>query len=122
MQTLRLKTDTGDEVYIELSEESNTILIPPERRPGGEIAGGPGERAARMINNLQEVGDAIAGVCRMLHGRINSALNTSRPRELTLEFGIKLTGEAGIPLVTKGSAEGTFNVTATWSFSEPLTK
>jgi hypothetical protein len=37
------------------------------------------------------------------------------PSEVSVEFGITLGGEAGVPFVTKGKADATFKVTSTWS-------
>ena len=38
--------------------------------------------------------------------------------KVTLEFGIKIGGEAGIPYVTKGSAESNLKITVECSFPE----
>ncbi|MDJ0703302.1 MAG: CU044_2847 family protein [Leptolyngbyaceae cyanobacterium MO_188.B28] len=38
--------------------------------------------------------------------------------KVTLEFGIKVGGEAGIPYVTKGTAESNLKITVQCSFSE----
>jgi Trypsin-co-occurring domain 1 len=111
MKAIKVQTDAGHEMYIELSEE---IMPVAGGESGGTIASAG--KAAETIKKLDEVGDAIADVCRTLQDRIQTALGTSKPSELTLEFGVKLAGEAGIPLVTKGSVEGTFQVTTTWNF------
>jgi hypothetical protein len=82
-------------------------------KSGGVAGGGKGEA---IIKQLEEVGDAIADVCNTLQGQIQKALDKSKPKELELEFSLTLAGEAGVPLVTKGTAEGTFKVTAKWEF------
>lgn len=38
--------------------------------------------------------------------------------KITLEFGIKVTGEAGIPYITKGTAESNLKITVECSFPE----
>lgn len=111
MNAIKVQTNTGREIYVEYIED-----ITPSTKSfgGGTIASG--EKAAEVLKKLDEVGDAIADVCRTLQDRIHAALGASKPSELTLEFGVKLAGEAGVPLVTKGSVEGTFQVSAKWNF------
>jgi hypothetical protein len=111
MNAIKIQTNTGREIYVELSEG---ITPTTKGLAGGTIAGG--DKTGEMIKKLDEVGDAIADVCRTLQDRIHAALGASKPSELTLEFGVKLAGEAGVPLVTKGSVEGTFQVSAKWNF------
>ena len=36
--------------------------------------------------------------------------------KVTLEFGVKIAGSAGIPYITEGSAEGNFKITVECSF------
>jgi hypothetical protein len=111
MKAIMMQTDTGREIYVELSSG----ITPATKRLGGRRIASGG-KATEVIKKLDEVGDAIADVCRTLQDRIHATLGASKPSELTLEFGIKLAGEAGVPLVTKGSVEGTFQVSAKWSF------
>lgn len=114
MKAIAVKTKAGDTVLIEVDDTPvETIDVTP---PGGGTIAGTG-KAAETIQKLQEVGTVIADVCRTLQERIESSLQAAKPSELTLEFGVKLAGETGIPLVTKGSIEGTFQVTAKWDFS-----
>jgi hypothetical protein len=39
--------------------------------------------------------------------------------KVTLEFGIEVSGEAGVPYVTKGTATSNLKVTVECSFGEP---
>jgi hypothetical protein len=113
MKAIKAVTQKGKECYIEISE--------PLTPAGGGAAGGKiaaAGKSAETIMKLAEVGDVIADVCQTLQDRIQAAFGATKPSELTLEFGVKLAGETGIPLVTKGSVEGTFQVTATWDFSK----
>lgn len=114
MKAIPVRTEAGRQIYIEVEE-----AFTPVAARGGTVAGK--SKATELVGRLQDVGDAIADVCRTLQVRIEQALGASKPSELTLEFGVKLAGEAGLPLVTKGSVEGTFQVSAKWSFSESNT-
>ncbi|HEX6901819.1 MAG TPA: CU044_2847 family protein [Thermoanaerobaculia bacterium] len=111
MKVIQVQTESGRTVHVEVDEAPEVVAA---QVAGGEIAGG-GER---ILQDLQEVALTIADVCRTIQERAVAAMEKVKPSELTLEFGIKLAGETGIPLVTKGSVEGTFQVTAKWDFTK----
>jgi Trypsin-co-occurring domain 1 len=111
MKAIEVKTESGRTIYVEVEETPQLVSA---EAAGGEVAGG-GER---ILQDLQEVALTIADVCRTIQERTVAALEKAKPSELTLEFGVKLAGETGIPLVTKGSVEGTFQVTAKWDFTK----
>ena len=111
MKVIEVQTESGRTVYVEVDESPEVIA---GQAAGGEIAGG----GDRILQDLQDVALTIADVCRTIQERTVAALEKAKPSELTLEFGIKLAGETGIPLVTKGSVEGTFQVTAKWDFTK----
>jgi len=113
MEAIELKTATGQSILIEVADVPQ---VAAGRKAGG-IAG-VGEKAVKTIEELEDVGIAIADICNTLQGQIQGALQKSKPSELTLEFGVTLAGEAGVPFVTKGTAEGTFKVTAKWNFKK----
>lgn len=105
------ETDSGYTFYVEVSGDINDLSS--HRAGGGQLAGGGG-KAKKALLEVQEVGDTIAEVCRAIHERVGEVLNEVKPDEMTLEFGVKLAGKAGIPLVTEGSAEATFKINAKW--------
>jgi hypothetical protein len=113
MEAIELKTDAGHSILVEVA------ALPPlaAGRKAGAVAGVQ-EKVEKTIKQLKDVGDAIADVCNTMEGQIRIALQKSKPKELELEFSITLAGEAGVPYVTKGTAEGTFKVTAKWDFSK----
>ncbi|QDV15596.1 hypothetical protein Pan153_02120 [Gimesia panareensis] len=113
MNAIKVETDSQKTILI---ESADVEVAPAPGAGGGSIAGG--DELVEKLHSLGEVGDAIADVCKTLQDRINSSLEASKPSELTLKFGVTLAGEMGIPFVTKGSAEGTFQVTAKWDFSK----
>jgi Trypsin-co-occurring domain 1 len=122
MKAIAIPTKTQQPVYIELSEDTPPVLITVDEDLAGGGTASVEDKAAALITHLDQLGDTIVNVCLSLHGRIEGAWDTAKPRELTLEFGVKLAGELGVPLIAKGSAEGTFIVTAKWTFPEPVTK
>jgi hypothetical protein len=110
---------------IELETENKTTFMieigdPPEivgeAFEGGTTVGGTA--AEKAIANLKDIGAAIADVCQSIQEEVEEAMEEAVPNELTLEFGVKLTGETGIPMLTKVSAEGTLKVTAKWNLKK----
>jgi hypothetical protein len=65
---------------------------------------------------LQEIGTEIHRMATLLISSIKPDKLT--PRELEIEFGIGIKGEAGIPFFAKGSVETNFTVKAKWAWSE----
>lgn len=113
-KAIELKTTSGKIIYVEV-EENFEPLSPSPDLSGGAVAGGI--EPTKAIEKFDEIGLTIANVCSTLQNKVIEAIEKTKPNELTFEFGVKLAGEAGIPLVTKGSAEGTFQVTVKWNFN-----
>lgn len=96
----------GETVLVEIEEV--TIEAPdPERRRGLE-------RLDDSIDRLHDLGASLTRTCAGLYRAVNAATDPVRPDEIELEFGIKLGGEAGIPFVSKGTAEASIVVTLRW--------
>jgi hypothetical protein len=103
----------ADDVYVELEEDASIVAAPPSE---GLASSDPAEFLAR----LSDVGDSIVAVCRSIRDKIETGFpGATKPSELTLEFGVKLAGEGGLPFVTKVSGEATFKVAAKWQLSRP---
>lgn len=106
-----IKVTTGKRAFlIEVAEEP--AIISPSAA-GGQVAKAGG-KAGAALKQLEDIGDTIADVCDTLRRQVDAGFQEAKPDELTLEFGVKLAGKAGIPLVTEGSAEATFKVVAKW--------
>jgi hypothetical protein len=66
---------------------------------------------------LREIGDEIH---RMATGLVNSIKRDKlSPKQLSVEFGIGIKGEGGVPFFAKGSIETNFKVTAVWDWTAP---
>lgn len=75
-------------------------------------------RSASMTDTLTavaEIGEAIAETCSAVFASVEAQVGRILPDELTLEFGVSLAGETGVPFVGKVAAESTFTVTAKWT-------
>jgi len=112
LQSIRL--DDGTVIYIDAEEGIEADPSGPisgERSPAAK--GGPGSVVARF-QSMQ--GTIRAYIDYTLQAFRDLAI--ANVDKVTLEFGIKIGGEAGIPYVTKGSAESNLKITVECSFPE----
>lgn len=58
-----------------------------------------------------DVKEMIVKCCNSLHEAI---ANIPNPEKVAVEFGIKLIGETGIPMLTKASGEANFKISVEW--------
>ncbi len=96
VQRLIVKEDDQEyEIYV----ESKTAVEVPEEEPG--------YRDGLPMLNIQEFQDKIRGYAKLAVGAFKNLPDTE---EVTVKFGIKLGGKAGIPFLTEGSAESNFEI------------
>jgi hypothetical protein len=97
---------TGETVFVEIETPSGG-LVP---------AANPGEFATRAGQSLQaalqKVKPAASAVVATLRDLIDS------PDEITVEFGVKLSAQAGA-ILTSANAEANYKVTLSWK-SKPV--
>lgn len=90
--------DEEFELFIETDSTDNIL----EEEPGYRDINLP-------VVDMQKVHRTIRGYAMYAIGAFkNFAL--AEVEEMNLEFNLKITGEAGIPILTKGSAEGSFKI------------
>jgi hypothetical protein len=65
----------------------------------------------KVERQFGEVKDLIVGCCNSL---LDAIRDIPKPDKVTVEFGVKLAGEVGVPMVTKGSGEANFKVSIEW--------
>ena len=98
-ELVRYVLDDGTEVYFESAESD------PVSQHGGEpdvIEGG------RLQSRLEGVADAAEQVSASLRSRL-------KPDEVTLEFGVKLSGQVNWWFFAKNAGEATIKVTVKWA-------
>ena len=96
---VRFTLDDGSEVMFE-SAESDLVALqggPPDVREGG-----------RLTTRLQGVAEAAEEVAGSLRSRL-------APDEVSLEFGLKVSGEVNWWFFAKSQGEGTIKVTLKWA-------
>jgi len=94
---------------VDVSKITFTPTPPPDRRrPQGmqEVVS-----IEDLKISLDSVKDTIISCCHVLQ----QAMDAVAPQKFAVEFGIKLSGETGIPMLTKSSLEGNFKVTVEWN-------
>jgi lipoate-protein ligase A len=119
MKVIPLQADSGELAYVEVSDNIEVVNSP---LGGGTLAWDSGQTATALATKMSEVSNTIADVCRSVFATVRERVEDATPSELTLEFGIVLAGEAGIPTVAKGSVESTIKVTAKWNFDATVPK
>jgi hypothetical protein len=65
----------------------------------------------RFEREFSDVKNLIVTCCKSLHEAI---AKIPQPEKIAVEFGIKLVGETGIPMLTKASGEANFKVNVEW--------
>jgi hypothetical protein len=96
-------------LYIEIVDEPTLV--------GRGVGGTAGVSPADLFDRLDAVGERIGQICERLKTRALSTVGDARPDSLEIQFGLKLAGSAGIPLVSSGSLESSFTVKATWDLA-----
>ena len=70
-----------------------------------------------LIKSAPDLKEQLTSVAALARTAL-SVLQSASPGKVELEFGVELGGEAGIPLVTKGTAKANFKVVLTWEDSK----
>jgi hypothetical protein len=112
--------DDGTIIYIEATENVRAASIPSDNLDDEEESVvtrgmGPADRQKLVVQSFQ----AIEGTIRAYTFYSLNAfrkLAIANVDEVTLQFGIEIGGEAGIPYITKGQAKSNLNITVKCSF------
>jgi hypothetical protein len=61
--------------------------------------------------SFADIKNLIVRCCNSLHDAID---DIPHPEKMAIEFGIKLVGETGFPMITKASGEANFKINIEW--------
>lgn len=123
-QLAPIRLDDGTVIYIEATDDIAPPLLVADdsqeevMREFRRVPKGVPEVQRQMVQNFQ----AIEGTIRAY---TTYTLNAFRQvaianiDKVTLEFGIKVGGEMGVPYITKGAAESNLKITVECSFPQP---
>ncbi|WP_234380096.1 CU044_2847 family protein [Streptomyces sp. CMB-StM0423] len=93
-------------------EGAGSVRVEADEEADGIVrAARPGEVAASAGRTLQDALDGIRPVAAAVHERLRAL--PAAPDRVTVEFGVKLSAEAGV-IVARGTAEANFTVTLEW--------
>lgn len=112
-QLAPIQLDDGSIIYIE-AEDDVTSSSGPTSEGVTRTAKGMGGTA---LQNFQ----AMQGTIRTYTAYTLNAFKdmaTANVDKVTLEFGVKVAGEGGVPYITKGSAECNLKITVECSFPD----
>jgi hypothetical protein len=121
-QLVPIRLEDGTEIYMEATDD----VVAPDSAPAD--AYGETTRTAKGWGMTNEVAQthaaqsfkAIEGTVRAYTSYTMNAfkdMSTANVEKVTLEFGLKVGGEAGVPYVTKGTAESNLKITVECSFN-----
>lgn len=103
-------TIDGVELLVEVDAETLPGAALAER---GAAAGRAVERGA-VADKVRDAGQDLRNVLAAIAKPIHDAFQSSNPEEWSIELSVGFKGEAGIPCITKGEANGAIKVTAKW--------
>lgn len=139
-QLVPIQLEDGTEIYIEATEDvevsqtndtSAELDQPEEVRRGQKGWGGSGGSRG-MVGFPSGGGSSSAAIAAQSFKAIEGTIRTYTTHTLgafkdmahgnvdkvTLQFGIRIGGEAGVPYVTKGTAESNLSITVECSFDK----
>ncbi|PSN17546.1 hypothetical protein C7271_17175 [filamentous cyanobacterium CCP5] len=114
-QLVPLILDDNTVIYIEATEDI-TAPIQPVGSPEGPTRTSKGA-SDQVLRSFQAMQGTIRAYTRYTLNAFRSMAGANVDK-VTLEFGIKVGGEAGVPYVTKGTAESNLKITVECSFTE----
>ncbi len=120
-----IQLDDNTIIYIEASEDVNIPLIIPEEPAEEEEEaltdkGISEELRKQMLQNFQVIQHTIRAYTVYSLNAFKQ-IPIENINKVTLEFGIEVGGEAGVPYVTKGTAKSNLKITVECSFPKPNT-
>lgn len=122
-----IELEDGTKIYIEATDVDGApkpqAKVPLERRRGGQKGIGTGATALATAGTaaIAQSFEAIEGTIRTYTNHTLSAFKemaSANVEKVTLQFGIQIGGEAGVPYVTKGTAESNLTITVECTFKE----
>ena len=130
-----IQLEDGTEIYIEATEDVELAPTAPAypaeeeevTRSGQKGWGGGGDRGFGSVPGGGDAAAIATQSFRAIEGTIRTYtkhtlsafkdMADANIDKVTLEFGIRVSGEAGVPYVTKGAAESNLNITVECSFA-----
>ncbi len=122
-QLTAVKLDDGTVIYIEATEEVNAPAL-SEEEPAEDEEEYLVDKSGHLVNAQKQMVQSFQAIQGTIRAYTVYTLNAfknvaiANVDKVTLEFGIELGGEAGIPYVTKGTAKSNLKITVECSFPD----
>lgn len=117
-QLTPITLDDGTTIYIESSDDARMPTASNPQR--GNTRGGNEALIAKggmetLTKNFESLESTIRTYTKYTLNAFKEVA-VANVEKVTLEFGVKVSGEAGIPYITKGTAESNLKITVQCSF------
>ncbi|MBM3235017.1 hypothetical protein FJZ31_01830 [Candidatus Poribacteria bacterium] len=109
MRLTKIQALDGSEIYIQYDEDESDEL---------QAVGYIDDIAERTKKFKETMVSTIRSYSETLLNAVQEGMPKIAPAKVTLEFGLQLGGEAGVPFVTKGTAQANFKVTIEWNLNK----
>ncbi|MEO1402357.1 MAG: CU044_2847 family protein [Cyanobacteria bacterium J06635_1] len=117
-QPVPITLDDGTVIYIEAADNAPLEAISDEEvTRGGERTRTPKGPVEQIQHHATSIKGTITGYTRYTLDAFR-AMGSGNVDKVTLEFGVKVGGTAGIPYITEGTAEANLKITVECSFKE----
>ncbi|MCY7277779.1 MAG: hypothetical protein LH702_29585 [Phormidesmis sp. CAN_BIN44] len=118
-QLTPLTLDDGTIIYLETTEDVQAVPLQVSEHEAEEELIARGIDPAAYQQQVRQSFQAIEGTIRAYTNYTLNAfkqVTSASVDKVTLEFGIKVGGEVGVPYVTKGTGESNIKITVECSF------
>lgn len=118
-----IRLEDGTVIYVEAIEELDASSVSAE-----ESAPDEEQAPIKKGNQRKPMGASFEAIEGTIRAYTNYTLNAFKQvaianvDKVTLEFGIQISSEAGIPYVTKGTAQSNLKITVECSFPDETEK
>lgn len=106
-----IQIDKNNIIYIESTDEVE--ILKETSTAGGRVA--KGANTEQILQNFQAIENVIRTYTTYTLNAFHN-LAIANVDEVTLQFGVEIGGEAGIPYITKGTAKSNLNITVKCTF------
>ncbi|MFS0519600.1 CU044_2847 family protein [Nostoc sp. UIC 10607] len=126
-KVIPIKLDDNTVIYIEATDDVNipvvnTVVLDEEEEEEALVGKGmsPEQIRQKMMQNFLSIQNTIRTYTVYTLNAFKQ-IPIAEVNKVTLEFGIEMGGEAGVPYVTKGTAKSNMKITVECSFPKENT-
>ncbi|MEH2339096.1 CU044_2847 family protein [Nostoc sp.] len=100
----------GEKIYIQYDDADTDEL-----QAVGYIDANIEERSKKLQIMMSST---VRNYSTLILNSVKQGMSDSAPSKVTMEFGLQVGGETGVPFVTKGSAQANVKVMIEWDLSQ----